>query len=265
MADADLPLDVRLMTSAAHALAAVLAVLCLGGVGTWLVRHPVWTVQGISVDGDVHHQSAVTLRTQLASQLRAALAPGFLTLDLQRVRQLFESAPWVRQAVVQREFPNRLRVTLQEHEVVAWWGGSGSGRLLSRLGEVFEATPDDGEGLPELIGPDEQAALVWDAYQRLQPVFAQTAMVIQRLELDQRGSWHVVLDSGAHVELGRGGADELSARVQRLSATLAQVIQRYPGTLETVDLRYPNGYALRMRGVTTIETDGQAKPATGKR
>lgn len=122
MADADLPLDVRLMTSAAHALAAVLAVLCLGGVGTWLVRHPVWTVQGISVDGDVHHQSAVTLRTQLASQLRAALAPGFLTLDLQRVRQLFESAPWVRQAVVQREFPNRLRVTLQEHEVVAWWG-----------------------------------------------------------------------------------------------------------------------------------------------
>ena len=28
------------------------------------------------------------------------------------------------------------------------------------------------------------------------------------------------------------------------------------GAVEAVDLRYPNGYALRMRGVTTVVNDG---------
>lgn len=262
---ADLPLDIRLMSAATHALAVLAAVLCLGAVGTWLARHPVWSVQGITVDGDLSHQSAVTLRAQLASQLRTALAPGFLALDLQRVRQLFESAPWVRKAVVQREFPNRLRVTLHEHEAVAWWGEAGSGLLLSRLGEVFEATPDDGEGLPELAGPRDQSEQVWNAYQQLRAEFARLEMGVARLELDERGSWRTELDSGAPIELGRGTIDEVLPKVRRYTSTLSQLTQRYPGAIETVDLRYPNGYALRMRGVTTLEDGEQPKTTPSKR
>ena len=59
---------------------------------------------------------------------------------------MFEAVPWVREARVQREFPNRLRVTLEEHQAVAWWGQAGSGYLVNRLGEVFEASPDEGDG-----------------------------------------------------------------------------------------------------------------------
>jgi cell division protein FtsQ len=33
--------------------------------------------------------------------------------------------------------------------------------------------------------------------------------------------------------------------------------------VESVDLRYPNGYALRMRGVTTVvDGDGKSNPKT---
>lgn len=253
MTETELPLDVRLMTLATQALVAVFVVLGLGVAGLWLARHPVWAVKGLSVDGEVSHQSAVTLRAQLASQMRSVLAPGALALDLQRVREMFESVPWVRQAVVRREFPNRLRVTLQEHEAVAWWGVSGSSRLLSRLGEVFEATPDDGEGLPELMGPDDQAPLVWDTYRQLQAAFGQLEMGVQSLELNERGSWRAALDNGARIELGRGSTQDLLNRVHRFTATLGQLTQRYPGAVESVDLRYPNGYALRVRGVTTLE------------
>lgn len=253
MTETELPLDVRLMTLATQVLVTVFVVLGLGATGLWLVRHPVWAVKGLSVDGDVSHQSAVTLRAQLASQMRSVLAPGVLALDLQRVREMFESMPWVRQAVVRREFPNRLRITLQEHEAVAWWGPSGSNRLLSRLGEVFEATPDDGEGLPELAGPDEQAPLVWDTYRQLQDAFGQLEMGVQSLTLNERGSWRAELDNGARIELGRGSTQDLVARVRRFTTTLGQLTQRYPGAVESVDLRYPNGYALRMRGVTTLE------------
>lgn len=263
MPQTELPLDVKLMTVATHALVGLLAVLCLAALGTWLVRHPVWSIQAITVHGDVAHQNAVTFRAHLAAQMKNSLANSFLTVDLQQVRRLFESVPWVRQAVVQREFPNRLRVTLQEHDAVAWWGQSGSGQLVNHLGEVFEASPDDGDGLPELAGPLDQSAQVLALYQTLSTELGRLELGLARLELNERGSWHAELDNGARIELGRGNPEELLARTRRFTATLSQLTQRYAGALQSVDLRYPNGYALRMRGVTTVtEDDPQPNPHT---
>jgi cell division protein FtsQ len=249
----DMPLDVKLMAVATQLLLGVFALFALVGVGSWAVRHPVWTVKAISVHGDVAHQSVVTLRAQLASQMRSRLSSSFLSVDLQQVRALFEQVPWVRRAVVQREFPNRLRVTLEEHRPVAWWGDTGSGELVNNLGEVFEASPDDADYLPELAGPAERSAEVWALYQALAPVFARLELGLDRLELGERGSWRARLHSGAVIEIGRGTPDELVARVQRFTATLPQLTERYAGALQSVDLRYPNGYALRVRGVTTTE------------
>lgn len=251
MPQADLPLDVKLMSAATRALAALFALMCLAAFGLWAVRHPVWTVKGISVHGDVTHQNAVTFRAQLATQMKTTLSSSFLTVDLQQVRRLFEGVPWVREAVVQREFPNRLRVTLREHQPVAWWGESGSGQLVNDAGEVFDASPDDIDGLPELTGPAEQSARVWALYQPLAADLERLELGLDRLALDERGSWRATLHNGARIELGRGTQEELLARVARFTATLSQLTPRYPGAIESVDLRYPNGYAMRVRGVTT--------------
>jgi cell division protein FtsQ len=263
MTRAELPLDVKLMNLVTHGLVGVFAVLCLGALGTWIARHPVWTLSAITVHGEVTHQNAISLKAQLASQMRRKLDGSFITVDLQEVRTLFESVPWVREARVQREFPNRLRVTLQEHQAVAWWGQAGSGQLVSRMGEVFEASPDEGDGLPELAGPLEQAPQVWSLFQALSTEFARLQLGLVRLELNERGTWRATLDSGALVELGRGSEQDLVARAGRFTATLGQLTQRYPGALQTVDLRYPNGYALRVRGVTTLtEADSQTPTPT---
>jgi len=260
MEHADLPLDVKLMTLATRAMAVLLAVLVLAALATWALRHPAWMVRAITVQGDVVHQNAVTFRAQLASQMKNSLSGSFLMLDLQQVRSLFEAVPWVRRAVVQRDFPNRLKVTIEEHQAVAWWGESGSGRLVNQLGEVFEASPDEGEELPELTGPDHESAQVWALFQSLRTEFARLEMGVARLQLNERGSWSADLDSGAHIELGRGTPDELLARVQRFTATLSQLTARYPGALQSVDLRYPNGYALRVRGVSTVTEDSPDTP-----
>lgn len=257
---ADLPLDIKLMTLATRGLVMVFAVLCLGVIGTWIARHPVWNLRAITVQGEVSHQNAVGLRAQLAAQMRKQLSASFLTVDLQLVRALFETVPWVREARVQREFPNRLRVTLEEHQAVAWWGQAGSGQLVSRLGEVFEASPDDGDGLPELAGPVEQAPQVWALYQTLSAELGRLEMGLVRLELNERGNWRAELDNGARIELGRGTPEDLLERTRRFTATLGQLTQRYPGALQTVDLRYPNGYALRVQGVTTVTEDDPKKP-----
>ena len=255
MEHAEQPLDIKLMTVATRALVVLLGVLVAAALALWVLRHPMWTVRAITVHGDVTHQNAVTFRSQLASQMKNNLSASFLTLNLQQVRQLFEAVPWVRHAVVQRDFPNRLKVTIEEHQAVAWWGQSGSGRLINGHGEVFDASPDEGEELPELAGPDHESPQVLALFRSLKTEFARLDMNVARLQLNERGSWAVDLDSGTHIELGRGTPDELLARVQRFTGTLSQLTARYPGALQSVDLRYPNGYALRVRGVTTVAED----------
>ena len=246
-----LPIDVRLMGWVANALFGLALAMALGAFGLWAARHPGWAIGGITVVGDVEHQNAVTFRAHVVSRLQGT----FLTTDLAQVKRLFEAMPWVRQAVVQREFPNRLKVTLQEHEAVAWWGESGGGRMVNAQGEVFEANPDDPQAdqWSELLGPDGQSAQVYAVYQALKPLFARMGRDLERLELNARGSWRAVLDNGARLELGRGDTDELLARVQTFVTTVPTLALRYGGRdIESADLRYPNGYALRLRGVTTL-------------
>jgi cell division protein FtsQ len=254
------PIDVKLMNGVASALFMACAVLGLVAVAVWGVRHPVWTVHGITVHGDVEHQNVVTFRAHLASRLSG----GFLTVDVQEVRRLFEAVPWVRQAVVQRQFPNRLKVTLEEHRPVAWWGESGGGKLVNSHGEVFEANPDDPQAdqWSELLGPSGQSQAVYSMYQALLPVFGRMSRELVRLELDGRGSWKATLDNGGRIELGRGDTDMLLSRAQSFAATAVTLSLRYGGRdIESADLRYADGYALRMRGVTTLSDNPPTRTA----
>jgi len=45
-------------------------------------------------------------------------------------------------------------------------------------------------------------------------------------------------------------------RVRRFVVTVSQTSSRYGRNIESADLRYPSGYALRLRGVTTVAADG---------
>ncbi|NBT54146.1 MAG: FtsQ-type POTRA domain-containing protein [Betaproteobacteria bacterium] len=255
-----LPVDIRLMQRTAQVLWAVLAVMALASTAIFVSRHTVFAIRGITVTGDVTHNNSLTLRANVAPHLRGT----FFTLDLAQARVAFEAVPWVRQAVVRREFPNRLRVQLEEHRAVAYWGPEGESRMVNSFGEVFEANVGEVEhdDLPRLQGPDSQSAQVWEAFQGLQPVFEPVDLLLEQLELSGRGSWRARLDTGAVIELGAGTLPEVRARTQAFLKTLTKVSARYgrkPEALETADLRHQDGYALRMRGVTTVAQDGSKK------
>ena len=247
------PVDVRLMNFTANALAWVFVALLLAALVVWVARHPALAIGSIVVTGDVTHNNAVTLRANVAPRLSG----NFLSLEMEQARRAFEAVPWVRRALVRREFPDRLQVVLQEHRAVALWGPEGESRLLNSFGEVFEANPGevDDDALPRLLGADAQAAQVLTMYQSLQPVFEPMDLALEQLELTGRGGWRARLDTGASLELGRGSPAEVLERTQRFLKTITQVSSRYgrrPDALETADLRYQDAYAIRLRGVTTL-------------
>ncbi len=255
-----IPLDIRLMNALFAMLLIAFGVMVLLAGARAASRLSLFDIRGITVLGDTTHNNPPTLRANVAPRI----AGTFFTADLGRVRAAFESVPWVRKAVVRREFPNRLKVVLQEHQPVALWGGDGDVRLVNSFGEVFEANVGevDQEDLPVFGGPDGQSGEVLAMYRALEPLFAPSELRMEQIELSGRGSWSLKLDNGAVIELGRGTVEEVTARTHRFMKTLTQVVTRYgrqAQAVESADLRHENGYAIRLRGVSTLAPDAKKK------
>jgi cell division protein FtsQ len=245
-----LPLDVRLMNGVASGVFVLAAIGLVVVAVLWLSRAPLFTLRGITLEGELSRNSVNTVRANVMPLVKG----NFFSIDLQQTREAFQAVPWVRQAVVRRVWPNRLVVQIEEHHAAALWqGDDGNDRLVNSFGEVFDANIGDveDEALPQFAGPEGASPQMLALFRRLQPVLQRLDMEIGTLHLSGRGSWRAELDSGATVELGRGSEDEVLARSERFVRTVSQVTGRYHQPLLYADLRHTDGYAVRLRGVST--------------
>ncbi|MBX3607961.1 MAG: cell division protein FtsQ/DivIB [Piscinibacter sp.] len=245
-----LPGDVRLMNATAALLALVGSAALAAALLVWVAKQPTFAIRSIRLDGEITRNSISTIRANATPHL----AGHFFSIDLGEARRAFEAVPWVRHAVVRRVWPNRLMVTLEEHHPAALWETDGGAeKLVNSFGEVFQANPGDveDEALPTLTGPDGSSARLLTLLQRLQPVLVPLDAAIERLEMSGRGSLRAELDSGAEIEIGRGSDDEIVERMQRFVGTVGQVIAQHQRPLVHADLRHNDGYAVRLKGITT--------------
>jgi len=271
LSTATLPPDIRLMNAVSALLLAGLLLLALGLSLRWVMRLPVFAIKAIQVEGDVTRNSAASLRANALPRLSGS----FLSMNLQSGRQAFEAVPWVRSAVVQRVWPNHLRVKLEEHRPAAYWETKAEGAdadsdasveklLVNSFGEVFQANLGDVEDdkLPVLAGPAGSSTAMLQMWQQLQ---AQARLLddgVERLDLSGRGSWRLTLEKGAVVELGRGSPTEVLARFGQFARSVTQITSRYQTAVLSADLRHVDGYALRLRGISTAPSTG--KPGAKK-
>ena len=266
-----LPPDVRLMNAVSALLLAGLLALGLTVALQWLMRLPVFAIRAITVEGDVTRNSAASLRANALPRLRGS----FLSMNLQTSQQAFEAVPWVRHAVLRRVWPNRLKVSLEEHRPAAYWETKAEGAdangdnngdassdggverlLVNNFGEVFQANLGDVEDddLPVLAGPSGTSTAMLRMWQALQTQVTTLGDGVERLDLSGRGSWRASLDKGAVIELGRGSEAEVLARFGIFVRSITQITSRFQTPLLSADLRHTDGYAVRLRGVTTTQT-----------
>ncbi len=259
---APLPADIVLMNATANLLFLLAALSVIAGVLWLLVQLPIFRLTAIHIEGDLGHNSEATIRANAMPKLSGS----FFTIDLQSVQRAFETVPWVRHAIVRRVWPNRLAVQLEEHRAAAMWLPLGapekaSDKLVNDHGEVFEANLGDVEDdeLPTLSGPEGTSMQMLSTLRNLDALFEQIDWQIETLALSGRGSWRAEIDSGARVELGRGTPEELRQRSERFVATVASVANQYQRPVQYADLRHHDGYALRLRGVSTTLTAAEKK------
>ncbi|MDE2583753.1 MAG: cell division protein FtsQ/DivIB [Betaproteobacteria bacterium] len=234
----------QLMTVIADLLfaAAAAALLVAGALGA--ARLPLFPLKEVVFVQELKEVQRSDVERALSGLVRG----NFFSVNLESLRQSLEKLSWVRKAEVRRKWPGRLEVSVEEHQVAARWG-EGASQLVNGYGEVFNASlPQDRlDALPLLAGPAGTAPEVLRRFAELAQVISPTGRQPRQLLLSPRLAWQVRLDDGMVLELGR----------EQPKAPIAQRLERfvdiYPTVLATrtprpaaVDLRYPNGFALRL-------------------
>ncbi len=237
--------DTRLLNSVANGLfAAALGALLCSSLW-WLSQRPMFSIQHIRVDAAAGH----TLRYLHEPALRAVVGDrvggNFFVIDLQEVRAAFEVVPWVRRATVRRVWPDSLHVTLEEHRAFAIWNREA---LVNTHGESFAANLDEAEeerALPHLSGPGGSEKLVMERWLELIEALKPLGLSPAELELSPREAWTARLSDGSRLLLGRDQGVSVRERLALWAEVYPKVAGRLNQRVQTIDLRYPNGFALR--------------------
>lgn len=196
------------------------------------LRSPLWPVRDVTVQGKLDHTS----RAEIEEVLRGRVAGNFFSVDVVEVRNALEGLPWVRRAAVRRVWPDRLEASLEEHVALARWGERS---LVNTFGERFAGSSE--AKLPRFSGPPRSEGEVARRYARFGEIVAPLGTRVEEIILTPRLAWQLKLDNGVRLALGRD-ADAAETRLERFVRTAARGMARY----DYVDLRYPNGFALRM-------------------
>jgi cell division protein FtsQ len=223
-----------LMNGFASALYAVAALLALYGAWTLTARLPVFALREVRVGGELVHVS----RGEIEGVVQRDLRGNFLTLDLAAVSASFQRLAWVRKANVRRLWPARLDVALEEHVPLARWAGAA---LVNTQGEVFQAAYDG--ALPEFIGPEGMAREIAIQYRYFRSGLERIGETPVEVRVSPRHAWELKLESGVTLALGR---EQVEARLARFVAVHDRTLARLGRRVDYVDLRYSNGFAVRI-------------------
>ena len=226
----------RLLNAAAGFLVGVaLLVFALAGVQL-LLRSPLFPLREVVFVAAPERAT----REEVAHAVRRSLAGNFFAVDLAALRARLEELPWVRRAAVRRVWPDRLEVSLEEHVPLARWGDGG---LINTFGERFAGRSE--AALPMFIAPGGMEGELAYRYPRFAAALEPLGAKLERVVLTPRLAWQVRLGNGLHLMLGRdAGAAE--ARLQRFVGVYPATLDAPARRHEYVDLRYPNGFAVRL-------------------
>ncbi len=208
--------------------------------------------QGISqlLDPARHPVRHVVLQTPLnqlhPTEVEAVLAPllgqNFFLADLWGAHRQLQALPWVATVRLERHWPDRVHVSLTERVAVAHWGN----HMVTADGTVFAPrTFRQLQVWPRLAGLAGQQRAALDALAFAQETLAPLELTVTGLRQDDRQAWTVFLSNGVALELGR---EQFAERLALFATRYPQALATRINEVQTVDLRYERGFAVRWRG-----------------
>jgi cell division protein FtsQ len=212
------------------------------GYKMWLMlQDPIlFPLKRVEVQAQYTHISKARLRAAMSG----ALQGGFFSLDINQFKaRVLQALPWAASISVRRVWPSRIKVIVKERQAMAVWNGSS---LLTAKGLLFmPAVSTFPKNLVQLEGPSDALGVVLGEYLQVRDVLEPVHLSVKKLEMTDRQAWHCWLNNGMRLMLGR---QDMGARLGRFVNTYTQVVGEKADQVVSVDLRYPNGYAVKWKG-----------------
>lgn len=174
----------------------------------------------------------------------AGLRPGQPLLGISRgaVSSRIEQVPWIKQAFVQRNFPDGIRVSVTERDLVCWMSGTVAGEcvMVGEGGVIVSTECEDSDRIFELVGARTTGSapgarlgdgdVVSLVHALGEPAIRELG--IQRIDVSDLSSVVLHAESGLRVLLG--AVESCVRRVDALVALSRQIdVKRYA----SIDLR----------------------------
>lgn len=166
---------------------------------------------------------------------------GFFTSDLQVLRDITIGLAWVDHVSVQRDWQRGIVIKALPKQAVANFGTE---RLVDAKGAVF--VPADNRELMQsqfatLQGEMTQAPVIMQQMQQINAWYAPLDMRVEDIILSPRMTWLVRFDNGLRVIVDN---ENTAQKLLNLSQLLGNQLSARRDNIQSIDLRYKNGFAI---------------------
>lgn len=179
-------------------------------------------------------------------------------VDLDRVQSQLETMPWVFSAQVLRKWPGKIVINVQEQTPIAKWNQdfllNQYGVLFARQGKVVRAMPALSGSSDTALDGDISASgadQVLQRYQEFSSLLTPYGLQMVSLQQDARGGWSARLNNQTELVLGR---DDVLKKMRHFIVLYEQQLQLSTAVVDSVDLRYGNGAAVKWKKQNDAET-----------
>jgi cell division protein FtsQ len=182
-----------------------------------------------------------TLRQDIESAIEHVNLGNFFNVDVNEIQEKVAELPWVYSVSVRKKWPNELKIYVVDQTPIALWNGD---FLINQYGKAFQAdTTRLKSALPAFFGPEGSEDIALENFINLSKLLKFSEFTIDELQLTERHSWQLTLNSGVMLNLGRENKIE---RVQRFMDVYPQIIKtkKENQQVDYVDLRYDTGLAV---------------------
>lgn len=205
-------------------------------------------VSRISFIGEFRHVE----KSSLQEKVTPYIGNNFFAIDLQDMETSLRDIDWVSDVSVRRRWPDALQVSVKEERLIAAWNRT---HWVTSDAAVVEIPNLKMKGLPRWSGPDGTQVLVQLRYHQFSNLLADVGMQLDEVTYSQRGAWQLIAHNNTRNELVsiRLGRREMTDRLYRFARAYGQTLGKLEQRLVSVDLRYPNGFAVKWDSIEERE------------
>ncbi|GLR63141.1 cell division protein FtsQ/DivIB [Marinospirillum insulare] len=204
-------------------------------VGFWLNWTLARPVGQVSIYGEVQYADLDKLQERSLPWLDDA----FWRIDLKGLKTSLEQDPWLREVVVNRVWPDQIRLELVERIPWAHWNKR---HLIDEQGKGFNPGFEYTKELNRHIySKKDTLAEAVNFWLDLDALLQKSNLRLTELHHEQRGAWQLELNTSIRVLVGR---DNIVNRVNRFLWAWQHWLEAEAVNLASVDLRYPNGLSV---------------------